>query len=75
MDEVLRTLLLEVAGLLNSRPLTCASSDPDDFHPLTPNDFLNRVPSADIRTETDIDVQPRHRFRYQTKMLNLFWDL
>jgi hypothetical protein len=45
-DEVLRTLLFEVAGLLNSRPLTYTSSDPDDFRPLTPNDFLNRAPGG-----------------------------
>ncbi|XP_045031054.1 uncharacterized protein LOC123473776 [Daphnia magna] len=33
-DEILRTILFEVAGLLNTRPLTYTSSDPDDFRPL-----------------------------------------
>jgi len=47
-DEILRTLLFEVGGLLNSRPLTYTSSDPDDFRALTPNDFLNRAPIADL---------------------------
>ena len=43
-EEMLRTLLFEVAGLLNSRPLTNNSSDPEDLRPLTTNDLLNRPP-------------------------------
>jgi hypothetical protein len=43
-EDLLRTLLYEVAGLLNTRSLTYANSDP--FRPLTPNDFLNRPPTA-----------------------------
>lgn len=30
-DEILKTLLFEMAVLLNTRPLTYTSSDPDDF--------------------------------------------
>lgn len=48
---VLRTILFEVSGLLNSRPLMYTSSDPDDFRSLTPNDFLNRAPIADLPLE------------------------
>lgn len=59
----------------NSRPLTYASSDPNDYRPLTPNDFLNRAPAADIRIEHDTDVKPRYRLPYKTKLLNLFLDL
>ena len=47
-DDMLRTLFFEVAGLLNTRPLTYVSCDPDDFRPITPNDFLNRAPMADL---------------------------
>jgi hypothetical protein len=50
-DGVLRKLLFEVAGLLNYRPLTYTSSDPDDFRPLTPNDFLNRARGLTCRLE------------------------
>ena len=32
-DEMLRTLMAEVAGILNSRPLTPVSSDPKDLEP------------------------------------------
>jgi hypothetical protein len=41
-DEMLSTLLAEVGGMPNARPLTYTSRDPSDFRPLTPNDFLNR---------------------------------
>ena len=36
-DESLNTLLCEVEAVLNHRPLTEISSDPDDAEPLTPN--------------------------------------
>ena len=39
-DEMLQTLMAEVAGILNSRPLTQVSSDPKDLEPLTPNHLL-----------------------------------
>ena len=39
-DEMLRTLMSEVEGILNSRPLTPVSSDPKDLDPLTPNHLL-----------------------------------
>ena len=41
---MLRAVLFEEAGLLNSRPLTYVSSDPQDLRPLIPNDLLNRPP-------------------------------
>ena len=39
-DEMLRTLMSEVEGILNGRPLTPVSSDPKDLDPLTPNRLL-----------------------------------
>ena len=39
-DEMLRTLMAEVQGILNSRPLTPVSSDPKDLEPLMPNHLL-----------------------------------
>ena len=39
-DETLLTFLTEVESLLNSRPLTHVSSDPQDEEALTPNHFL-----------------------------------
>ncbi|XP_045028164.1 uncharacterized protein LOC123471199 [Daphnia magna] len=74
-EDTLRTLLYEVAGLLNGRPLTAASTDPNDFRPLTPNDFLNRPSSADPPAGTFDDALPREHYRYVQRMANLFWDL
>lgn len=74
-EDMLRTLLFEVAGLLNSRPLTYASSDPDDLRPLTPNDFLNRPPAANLPVGEFQDALPRENYRYVQRMTNLFWDL
>ena len=74
-DEMLRTLFAEIAGFLNSRPLTYVSSDPEDFRPLTPNDFLNRPPTSDLLPGEFDDALPRERFRYVQRMAKLFWDL
>ena len=43
-DEELVTAFTIVEGLLNARPLTNVSSDPDDFQILTPSHFLIREP-------------------------------
>ena len=39
-DEVLSTVLIEAEGIVNGRPLTKCSEDPDDGEVLTPNHFL-----------------------------------
>ena len=40
-DQVLRTVVGEVSAMLNSRPLTHLSLNPDDDEPLTPNHFIH----------------------------------
>ena len=39
-DDVLQTALTEAEGIVNSRPLVAASSDPEDCDPITPNHLL-----------------------------------
>lgn len=39
-DESLLTVMCEVEMILNSRPLTTISDDPNDLEPLTPNQLL-----------------------------------
>lgn len=39
-DEGLATLLCEVEGIMNGRPITVVSSDSQDPEPLTPNHLL-----------------------------------
>lgn len=53
--EGLYTLLVQVESVLNSRPLSPLSSDPDDLVPLTPAHFLvgkslTSVPEYDVST-------------------------
>lgn len=74
-EDTLRTVLFEVAGLLNARPLTYTSSDPADFRPLTPNDFLNKPPTADPPVGYFDDALPQEHYRYVQRALNTFWDL
>ena len=74
-EDTLRTILFEVAGLLNSRPLTYVSSDPADFRPICPNDFLNKPPMADVPAGSFEDADPRECYKYVQRTLNLFWDL
>lgn len=39
-DEMLHTAFCEVDSILNDRPITMVSSDPNDLEPLTPNHLL-----------------------------------
>ena len=43
-DESFRTLLCEVEAILNSRPLTTVSDDPDDLNALSPHQLLTMKP-------------------------------
>ena len=39
-DDNLQTLFCEVEAIVNSRPITTVSEDPDDLKPLTPKHLL-----------------------------------
>lgn len=73
--KVFQTLLFEVAGLLNCRPLTYVSSDPNDYRPLTPNDFLAKAPTQNAPAGDFGDANPLKQYNYLQRCVNLFWDL
>jgi hypothetical protein len=75
-DESLRTLLIEVECIVNSRPLTFPSSDAQDLHPLTPNHILTMKskvvlpPPGNFQRE---DVYLKKRWRRVQYLADLFW--
>ncbi|XP_011858303.1 PREDICTED: uncharacterized protein LOC105555871, partial [Vollenhovia emeryi] len=73
--EEFYTLLTEIEAILNSRPLTPMSSDPNDFSALTPGHFLigsslTAIPQVDLQ-----DTASNRLTRYQLliKLLQHFW--
>ena len=73
-DDMFRMILIEIAGLKNSRPLTFVSSDPKNFRPLTLNDFLNRPQPENVPVGSIDVVLPRKHYRYVQQVINLLWD-
>ncbi len=63
-DEILSTTFCLVEQILNARPLSPASSDPNDLTALTPNHFLlgRSVTSPSAIPVTDNDFNHRNRY-------------
>ena len=74
-DEILSTLMCEVECVLNSRPLTCASSNPDDLEALTPNHLLTLRSTVNLPpgTFTKCDGYTRRRWKVVQMLADLFW--
>ncbi|XP_065092079.1 uncharacterized protein LOC135712910 [Ochlerotatus camptorhynchus] len=75
--EEFGTLLAEIESILNSRPISPASNDPNDLQPLTPGHFLIGRPLTAIN-EQDYLPSPDEpydvRFRYVNELRQHFWD-
>ncbi|MEM7284018.1 MAG: hypothetical protein AAF438_20615, partial [Pseudomonadota bacterium] len=74
-DETLTTWLAEVEAILNSRPLTSLSDDPDDAEPLTPNHLLLQLqgPVMPPGSFDRIDGHGRRRWRQAQYLADQFW--
>ena len=73
--EELSTLLCQIEGCLNSRPLCPLSIDPTDNDALTPAHFLIGEPTVCIQEESLLDTNPQHLQRWKAieRMKLSFW--
>lgn len=74
-EEGLQTVLCEAEAILNSRPITKASTDPNDLEALTPNHLLllKTMPSLPPGQFQKEDIYARRRWRQVQYMSELFW--
>ncbi|KAL4008773.1 hypothetical protein ACER0C_002625 [Sarotherodon galilaeus] len=74
-EESLQTFLCETEAILNSRPITTPSNDPNDLEALTPNHLLllKARPSLPPGLFQQEDIYARRRWRQVQYMADLFW--
>ena len=74
-EEVLHTLMTEVEHIVNSRPLTPVSMDPEEEESLTPNHFLlGRSCAAMAPGEfSDTDLIGKANWRTTQRLADHFW--
>ncbi|XP_055623126.1 uncharacterized protein LOC129766576 [Toxorhynchites rutilus septentrionalis] len=75
LQEDLETVLVQIEGCMNSRPLVVLSDDPNDLQALTPGHFLvgsslQAIPEPDLR-ETPINRLDRYQLAQQK--VQHFW--
>lgn len=70
----LYTALLEVANIVNQRPIGCLPNDPNDGSYLCPNDMLlGRASSVISQGPFKETRNPRHRVEFVQKIIDSFW--
>ena len=73
-SEMLTTLLVVAEGIINNRPLTPASDDPNDLEPLTPNHLpIHRPASAPPGLFNENDLHSRKKWRQVQYLADVFW--
>ena len=74
-DEGLSTLMCQVEEIVNSRPLTAVSDDPNDLEALTSNHLLNlrRDPVLPPGIFEKEDLFCKRRWKQVQYMTNIFW--
>lgn len=72
--EEMATVTSQIEAVLNSRPLTAISEDPDDLEALTPGHFLIGAPlTAPPDVSHPIDQTPRTRWQLVQTLARHFW--
>lgn len=66
--EKLTTIFSQIEAILNSRPLTLLSSDPEDLYPLTPGHFSIGAPLTCLPEVNVLDTPTNRLSRYQLLM-------
>ncbi|XP_022519806.2 uncharacterized protein LOC111190345 [Astyanax mexicanus] len=74
-EDVLMTVLVEVEGIINSKPLGYTSSDIADPDPITPNMLLmgRRDPSLPQVIYAETEILSRRRWRQCQALIDQFW--
>lgn len=74
-DDSLHTIMCEVESIVNNRPITSTSEDPNDLEPLTPNHLLllKTQPSLPPGVFNKEDQYARKRWRQIQYLADLFW--
>ena len=72
---MLRTTLVEIEGILNSRPITHVSNDAEDIEALTPNQFLllRANPSYGDAEVSDGEINSTKMWQRSQALANFFW--
>ena len=71
--DSLSTFITEIDSVLNSRPLTSVTDDPNDYKVLTPNHFILGRQSLPF-TLNDDKIANRARWRAVEELINMFWE-
>ncbi|XP_029965347.1 uncharacterized protein LOC115401351 [Salarias fasciatus] len=74
-EEVLRTVLIEVEGILNSKPLGYVSADARDLDPITPNVLLMGRPDGSLPQVVypETELIGRRRWKHSQILADHFW--
>ncbi|XP_074030342.1 uncharacterized protein [Leptinotarsa decemlineata] len=71
-EEVLVTLMSEIEYIINSRPLTHISVDPNEPEAITPNHFLLLRP-GDVRSFGNVELSSRKQWRIAQALADTYW--
>ena len=73
-DEILETVFVEAECIVNGRPLTKLSDDPDDLAPLTPNHLLMLRQGPVLPPgKFDLSDMYRRKWRHTQHLADQFW--